>query len=70
VNDVLTIKWDTEVELIHFEVTNITGGIVKSGWLNSSSNLFKLDLNEIKSGIYHLKLKSKNNEFFQVIEKI
>jgi PKD repeat protein len=70
VNDVLTIKWDTEVELIHFEVINITGGLVKSGWLNSAANLFKLDLNEIKSGIYYLKLKSKNNEFFQVIEKI
>jgi len=70
VNDVLTIKWDTEVELIHFEVTNIVGEIIKSGWLNSAANVFKLDLNEIKSGIYHLKLKSKNNEFFQVIEKI
>jgi hypothetical protein len=38
--------------------------------LNSAANVFKLDLNEIKSGVYHVKLKSKNNEFIQVIEKI
>ena len=68
--DYLTIKWDAEVELIHFEVTNITGGIVKSGYARKLENGIKLDVQDLKSGTYLIKFNSQVEEYRIRIEKL
>lgn len=67
--DYLTIKWDTEVEFIHFEVTTITGEIVKSGYANKLGNGIKLDVQDLKSGTYLIKFNSQVEEYYIRIEK-
>ncbi len=68
--DYLTIKWDAEVELIHFEVTNITGGIVKSGYAHKLENGIKLDVQDLKSGTYLIKFNSLMEEHCIRFEKL
>ncbi len=59
--DILTISNGTNVRLTRAEVFNIQGKLINSKELNSSSNNNTLDVSNIPTGLYLLKIYSENN---------
>ncbi|WP_394759703.1 T9SS type A sorting domain-containing protein [Flavobacterium sp.] len=67
IQNFLTIRNIKKIPLTEIQVSDLTGKIVKSFELNNSNDNQQLDLNNIASGMYIMKIKSNNKIFLKKI---